>query len=52
MKKYFILAYICLSSMYLNAQKGDSKVYLKVFGSYGFPTSASYRSTSYTSSEL
>jgi hypothetical protein len=50
MKKYFILALICLSSMYLSAQKGDSKVFLKVFGSYGFPTSASYRSSSYTSS--
>jgi hypothetical protein len=49
MKKFFILALICLSSMYINAQ-GDSKVYLKIFGNYGFPTSASYRSTSYTSS--
>jgi hypothetical protein len=52
MKKFFILAFICLSSMYLNAQNGDSKVYLKVFGNYAFPTSASYRSTSYTSSSV
>jgi hypothetical protein len=50
MKKYFILAFICLSFMNLQAQSGDSKTYLKVFGNYAFPTSASYRSTSYTSS--
>jgi hypothetical protein len=50
MKKYFILAFICMTFMNLNAQKGDSKLYMKVFGNYAFPTSASYRSTSYTSS--
>lgn len=52
MKKYFILAFICLSSLYLNAQKGDSRIYLKVFGNYALPTSASYRSTSYTISSV
>jgi hypothetical protein len=50
MKKYFILAFICLQFTNLNAQSGDSKVYLKVFGNYGLPTSASYRSTNYTTS--
>ena len=52
MRKLYIMAFICLPSMYLSAQKGDSKVYLKVFGNYAFPTSASYRSTSYTSSSV
>ena len=50
MKKFFILAFICLSFMNLDAQSGDSKIFFKVFGNYGLPTSASYRSTSYTSS--
>ena len=50
MKKYFIMAFICLPFMNSIAQMGDSKMYLKVFGNYAFPTSASYRSTSYTSS--
>ena len=31
MKKYFILAFVCLSPMYLNAQKGDSKVFSESF---------------------
>lgn len=50
MKKYFILSFICLSFLNLNAQTGDSKLYIKVFGNYAFPTSASYRSTNYTTS--
>jgi hypothetical protein len=49
MKKNFILAFICLSFMNLHAQHGDSKIYVKIFGNYAFPTSASYRSSSYTS---
>lgn len=48
MKKYFLLALICLPLSSLHAQKGDSKLFLKVFGNYALPTSASYRSTGST----
>jgi len=50
MKKFLILAIICMPFMNLNAQNGDSRLYLKVFGNYAIPTSASYRNSSYTSS--
>jgi hypothetical protein len=49
MKKYLFLAFTCLSLSNLHAQKGDSKLFVKVYGNYALPTSASYRSTSYTS---
>jgi hypothetical protein len=48
MKKYFLLALICLPLPSMHAQKGDSKLYFKVFGNYALPTSASYRSTGST----
>jgi hypothetical protein len=50
MKKYLILALICLPLSSMHAQKGDSKLFLKVYGNYALPTSGSYRTTSYTSS--
>jgi len=50
MKKFILLAFICLSLSNLFAQKGDSKIFFKVFGNYALPTSGSYRTSSYTSS--
>jgi hypothetical protein len=50
MKKYLLLALICLPLSSMHAQKGDSKLFLKVYGNYALPTSGSYRTTSYTSS--
>jgi hypothetical protein len=52
MKKYFFLAFIFLPFMNINAQNGDSKLYLKVYGNYALPTSGSYRNTSYTSTSV
>ena len=49
MKKLLFLTFICLSLSNLNAQNGDSKLFLKVYGNYALPTSGSYRNTSYTS---
>jgi hypothetical protein len=50
MKKFLFLAFTCLSLSSLHAQKGDSKIFVKVYGNYALPTSGSYRNTSYTSS--
>jgi len=50
MKKYLILALICMPMSLMHAQSGDSKFYFKLYGNYAIPTSGSYRNTSYTSS--
>jgi len=50
MKTIFCLALICLPLSLIQAQSGDSKIFLKVYGNYSLPTSGSYRNTSYTSS--
>jgi hypothetical protein len=50
MKKFLLMAFTCLSLLDLHAQKGDSKIFVKIYGNYAFPTSGSYRNTSYTSS--
>jgi hypothetical protein len=50
MKKLLYLTFTFLSLSNLHAQKGDSKIFVKVYGNYALPTSGSYRSTSYTSS--